>query len=50
MGHDITLAEGWARGVAGRGQIIQAVNDPSGRRVWACGSDMRADGHAVPQI
>lgn len=50
MGHDITVAEGWARMVAGRGQIIQAVNDPSGRRVWACGSDLRADGCAVPQI
>ena len=50
MGHKIKVAEGWARKVAGKGQIIQQVRDPSGRRVWACGSDLRGDGCAVGQI
>jgi gamma-glutamyltranspeptidase/glutathione hydrolase len=30
--------------------VIQLVQDPSGRRVWACGSDLRGDGCAVGQI
>ena len=50
MGHSIEWATGFQRGTLGRGQIIQQVIDPSGRRVWACGSDLRADGHAVAQI
>ncbi|ORY31633.1 putative lincomycin-condensing protein lmbA [Naematelia encephala] len=50
MGHRCEVATGYRRGIAGRGQIIQAINDPSGRRVWACGSDLRADGCALAQI
>lgn len=50
MGHDIDLAQDYSRMIAGRGQVIQAITDPSGRRVWACGSDLRADGCAVGQI
>ncbi|KAL7424517.1 hypothetical protein Q5752_000201 [Cryptotrichosporon argae] len=50
MGHKCEVAEGFARSVAGRGQIIMAVQDPSGRQVWACGSDLRGDGCAVAQI
>ncbi|KAI5480333.1 gamma-glutamyltranspeptidase [Pseudohyphozyma bogoriensis] len=46
MGHNIKLVKGRARGVFGRGQIIQRL--PNG--VWAGGSDPRADGHAVPQL
>ncbi|OBZ79579.1 putative gamma-glutamyltransferase YwrD [Grifola frondosa] len=42
--------EGMQRGMLGRGQIIQRLVDPSGRTVWAAGSDPRADGHAAPQI
>lgn len=41
---------GIARAQFGRGQIIQKGLDPSGRLVWAAGSDPRADGHAVPQV
>lgn len=50
MGHDVRVASGSARGMFGRGQVIQKVNDKSGRLVWAAGSDMRADGHAAAQI
>ena len=50
MGHRCEVAQGFARSVAGRGQIIMAVQDPSGRQVWACGSDLRGDGCAVAQI
>lgn len=50
MGHDVRQAKGFQRAIAGRGQIIQLLQDPSGRRVWAAGSDQRADGHAVAQI
>ena len=50
MGHQCEMATGFKRAIAGRGQIIQAVQDPSGRRVWACGSDLRADGFALGQI
>jgi len=49
-GHDIRMAEGFARGIMGRGQIIQRILDYSGRVVWAGGSDPRIDGHAVAQI
>ncbi len=41
---------GYARTVTGRGQVIQAVRDPSGRQVYAGGSDLRGDGHVAPQI
>ncbi|PFH54779.1 hypothetical protein AMATHDRAFT_134167 [Amanita thiersii Skay4041] len=50
MGHDTRLASGFHRGMMGRGQVIQKIDDASGERVWAAGSDPRADGHAAPQI
>lgn len=50
MGHQVEIAQGWSRMTAGRGQVIQAITDPSGQRVWACGSDLRGDGCAVGQI
>ena len=50
MGHDARVASGFARGMMGRGQIIQRIVDKSGRTVWAAGSDPRADGHAAAQI
>jgi gamma-glutamyltranspeptidase/glutathione hydrolase len=50
MGHDAHLVTGFARGMMGRGQVIQRKTDPSGRLVWAGGSDPRIDGHAVAQI
>jgi gamma-glutamyltranspeptidase/glutathione hydrolase len=50
MGHDARWSSGFNRGQLGRGQIIQKLNDGSGRFVWAAGSDLRADGHAVAQI
>ncbi|KXN83920.1 Putative gamma-glutamyltransferase YwrD [Leucoagaricus sp. SymC.cos] len=33
-----------------RGQVIQKLQDASGKFVWAAGSDPRADGHAAAQI
>jgi gamma-glutamyltranspeptidase / glutathione hydrolase len=50
MGHDARVAKGFARGLMGRGQVIQRVADPSGRVVWAGGSDPRIDGHVAVQI
>ncbi|KAJ9108219.1 hypothetical protein QFC19_002466 [Naganishia cerealis] len=50
MGHDARQATSFNRAIAGRGQIIQKVEDPSGRTVWAGGSDQRADGQVVGQI
>ncbi|KAF7339565.1 hypothetical protein MSAN_02171000 [Mycena sanguinolenta] len=50
MGHDARQALGFQRSMMGRGQVIQKLTDPSGRFVWAAGSDLRADGHAAPQI
>jgi gamma-glutamyltranspeptidase / glutathione hydrolase len=50
MGHDAREAHGYARGMFGRGQVIEKIVDPSGRTVWAAGSDLRADGHAAAQI
>ncbi|TFK77212.1 gamma-glutamyltranspeptidase [Pluteus cervinus] len=50
MGHDAILVKGFKRSMLGRGQIIQKIPDPSGRIIWAAGSDPRADGHAAPQI
>ncbi|KAJ6574993.1 gamma-glutamyltranspeptidase [Mycena capillaripes] len=50
MGHDARQATGFRRAMLGRGQVIQKLTDPSGRFVWAAGSDLRADGHASPQI
>lgn len=50
MGHDARTVSGFHRGMMGRGQVIQKLTDPSGRLVWAAGSDPRADGHAAAQI
>lgn len=50
MGHTCEIATHYRRATLGRGQIIQQVRDPSGRRVWACGSDLRGDGQAMGQI
>lgn len=50
MGHDARVVSGFNRGLMGRGQVIQRLQDPSGRLVWAAGSDLRADGHAAAQI
>lgn len=50
MGHDVRKASGYSRAIAGRGQIIQKVNDPSGALLWAGGSDLRADGQVAAQI
>jgi len=50
MGHDAHVVSGFARGMMGRGQIIQRIVNKSGRTVWAAGSDPRADGHAAAQI
>lgn len=50
MGHDARVVSGFARGMLGRGQIIQKLTDASGKTVWAAGSDPRADGHAGVQI
>ncbi|KAH9937173.1 gamma-glutamyltranspeptidase [Fomitopsis serialis] len=50
MGHDARTVSGSGRGMFGRGQVIQKIVDQSGKIVWAAGSDMRADGHASPQI
>jgi gamma-glutamyltranspeptidase/glutathione hydrolase len=50
MGHDAHLLTGLERGLFGRGQVIQKLTDQSGKLVWAAGSDLRADGHAVAQI
>ncbi|KAF8739348.1 hypothetical protein AX14_009919 [Amanita brunnescens Koide BX004] len=50
MGHKIQVLTGFSRSMVGRGQIIQKINDASGKFVWAAGSDPRGDGHASPQI
>lgn len=50
MGHDTQVLTGFRRSTMGRGQIIQKINDASGKFVWAAGSDPRGDGHASPQI
>jgi gamma-glutamyltranspeptidase len=48
MGHDARQVKGIGRGMMGRGQVIQKLK--CARLVWAAGSDLRADGHAVAQI
>ena len=48
MGHDARKVKGMDRGMMGRGQVIQKLK--CARLVWAAGSDLRADGHAVAQI
>ena len=48
MGHDAKQVKGIGRSMMGRGQVIQKLK--YARLVWAAGSDLRADGHAVAQI
>jgi len=48
MGHDARQVKGIDKGMMGRGQVIQKLK--CARLVWAAGSDLRADGHAVAQI
>ncbi|KAF8349778.1 gamma-glutamyltranspeptidase [Amanita rubescens] len=50
MGHDVQVLTGFDRSMMGRGQVIQKINNASGKFVWAAGSDPRADGHASAQI
>lgn len=50
MGHKAHIVSGFERGMMGRGQIIQRLEDGSGRFVWAAGSDPRADGHAAAHL
>jgi len=51
MGHDAQRVTGFGRAMMGRGQIIQKIVDKESKRsLWAAGSDLRADGHAVAQI
>jgi len=50
MGHDARLLQGYARGLMGRGQVIERLVDRSGVTVWAGASDPRIDGHVVAQI
>ena len=50
MGHDTRVLTGFGRSMMGRGQIIQKIDNASGKLVWAAGSDPRGDGHASPQI
>lgn len=50
MGHDTRRASGFQRSMLGRGQVIQRIVDQNGERIWAAGSDPRADGHAAAQI
>ncbi|CEJ62866.1 Putative Gamma-glutamyltranspeptidase family protein [Penicillium brasilianum] len=47
-GHVVELVRGWDREIFGRGQIIRAFHDRGPRQVLEAGSDVRADGMAVP--
>lgn len=49
MGHNVKVVSGWKRGMFGRGQIIQKLEDSKGKQVWAGGSDLRADGQVIAQ-
>lgn len=49
FGHRIERVNGWQREVFGRGQVIRReVDRETGISVYAAGSDMRADGCAMP--
>lgn len=50
MGHNVNIVDSWGRFQFGRGQVIQKVQNQSGKLVWAAGSDPRADGQAIAQI
>ncbi|KAF0461299.1 gamma-glutamyltranspeptidase [Gigaspora margarita] len=48
LGHSVEVVKGFDRSAFGRGQIIERKFDPKFKqRVWAAGSDLRGDGHAV---
>lgn len=50
LGHKVKIVTGAERGLFGRGQVIAASKDSSGRLLWSAGSDLRGDGHAQPQL
>jgi gamma-glutamyltranspeptidase/glutathione hydrolase len=51
MGHKIVQVSSWERrGHFGRGQVIMNVDGGANKRVWAAGSDPRADGSAIAQV
>lgn len=50
MGHELDIIKGNDQVVFGKGQIIwQNVDQRSGKRVWAAGTDPRGDGVALAQ-
>lgn len=49
LGHKVEVLTGKQRGMFGRGQLIQCKKE-DGQLVYSAGSDMRADGHAVPML
>jgi len=49
MGHNIDVVSGYSRAQFGRGQVIRRhVDEESGQMVLSGGSDLRADGCALP--
>lgn len=51
MGHDLEVIEGNDQVVFGKGQITwQTIDERTGRRVWAAGTDPRGDGVALSQL
>ncbi|WVF66522.1 gamma-glutamyltransferase [Kwoniella sp. CBS 6097] len=51
MGHNVKIVKGLEQVVFGKGQIIlRTIDERSGKRIWAAGSDPRGDGCALPQI
>lgn len=50
MGHDVEVVRGNEQVVFGKGQmILKIVDEKTGKRVWAAGSDPRGDGCAMAQ-
>lgn len=50
-GHIVERVKGSDQIFFGKGQVIlRTVDKPSGRRIWAAGSDYRGDGCALPQL
>lgn len=49
LGHKVEVLKGKQRGMFGRGQLIRCRKE-DGQIVYSAGSDMRADGHAVPML
>ncbi|KAL1405692.1 hypothetical protein Q8F55_007358 [Vanrija albida] len=51
LGHELELVKGPEQQFFGKGQVIlRTVDERTGKRVWAAGSDFRGDGCALPQI